>query len=309
MKAREKSTNKEAEDMALFLSGEKNESEKLPESYSNKEDLEILNYLNKMKSSRGEDNSRVDIAWEKLVGRLQDDNLLTSVEKRPTNTISMLLRVAAFIVIAIGLTFSGRYLLTNNIFVSEKSASTTAFEKNIKVELPDGSSVYLNRSSELIYPSKFEKDSRVVRLVGEAFFDITPNANKPFVVNVGDAKVTVLGTSFNVISDNGESEVEVMVQTGKVALSSFDGELQVTLEPGIIGTIGSVGANSFSNSDPNYLSWNTEVLSYNGTSLEKVFKDLKRVHNIDIVATNDEIILSKRVNGVFSNDCCNLQII
>ena len=60
---------------------------------------------------------------------------------------------------------------------------------------------------------------RDVKLTGEAFFEITPDAAKPFIIDAGKAKVRVVGTTFNVITNNSESAVEVFVKTGKVVVS------------------------------------------------------------------------------------------
>ena len=91
-------------------------------------------------------------------------------------------------------------------------------QKNILVSLPDGSKIYLNRNSEFSYRKNFGKHGRNVKLTGEAFFEISPDVSKPFIIDAGKAKVKVVGTSFNVITNNRESAVEVFVKTGKVML-------------------------------------------------------------------------------------------
>ena len=93
--------------------------------------------------------------------------------------------------------------------------------------LPDGSKIFLNRNSEFSYRSNFGKHRRDVKLTGEAFFEIAPDASKPFIIDAGKAKVKVVGTSFNVITNNSESAVEVFVKTGKVMLSDNSGS-QIT---------------------------------------------------------------------------------
>jgi len=80
--------------------------------------------------------------------------------------------------------------------------------------LPDGSIVTLNRNSELDYPSRFKGSERPVVLKGEAFFNVTPNKKKPFIIHVNDVTIRVVGTSFNVRSLNGITEV--IVETGVV---------------------------------------------------------------------------------------------
>jgi ferric-dicitrate binding protein FerR (iron transport regulator) len=161
---------------------------------------------------------------------------------------------------------------------------------NYKVSLPDGSSIFLNRNSELTYHSNFGKHSRAVALAGEAFFDIAHDPLKPFIIDAGKASVRVVGTSFNVITNNTDSAVEVFVRTGKVMLSNNTGNKNLLLEPGYVGTMDSKVSEKKINSNPNYLAWQTKKLEYNGQTLDIVFKDLKHVYNMDIVADDPAIL-------------------
>jgi transmembrane sensor len=83
--------------------------------------------------------------------------------------------------------------------------------------LPDGSVAVLNKHSELTYPARFKGKTRKVKLRGEAFFNITPDKEKPFIIDVNDVQVKVLGTSFNIRSENGMTEV--IVETGIVQVT------------------------------------------------------------------------------------------
>lgn len=288
------------EKLVSFLSRDSNNNNEFAQSISGEKDKEIFNYLTEMNNSRGDDRAVVDNAWNNLVKRLEEDNLLTSEEKVIRFNFTAVARIAAVIIITVGLTLTGRYLVSNKMLSPEKVIATTLTEKNIVADLPDGSKAFLNRNSEITYQGRFGKNERRIKLTGEAFFEITPDADRPFIIDAGVANVTVLGTSFNVMTNNGNCEVEVMVSTGKVMVSSTDGSHEITLEPGNIGVIGNNIAEKSVNSDPNYLSWKTDILTYNGEALEKTFSDLKRVHNINIVAGQDDI-LQKRITTVFDN--------
>ena len=115
---------------------------------------------------------------------------------------------------------------------------TSENQKNLQVTLPDGSNIYLNRNTILSYQKNFGRDDRNVTLSGEAFFDIAPDTEKPFIVDAGKASVKVVGTSFNVITNNHDSAVEVFVKTGKVMLSGDTGNRNLEIEPGIYGNHG-----------------------------------------------------------------------
>ncbi|MBN1388559.1 MAG: FecR domain-containing protein [Bacteroidales bacterium] len=237
----------------------------------------------------------VDKAWNSLYNRLEEDKLIGK------NNIffNPVFRVAASVIIIIGLTFTGLYIGTNGFERSDTNTITAGIEqKNVEVILPDGSKVFLNRNSKIEYPDKFERQTRKVKLYGEAFFDIEPDPGKPFIVDAGTANITVLGTSFNV--NTGNNRVEVYVTSGKVMLSSNTGNQSITLEKGDIGSIHDNYASKTANTDPNYLSWNTEILIFEGDSLGKVLHDLKRVHNINIEIQSEEIS-NLRFTSVFDN--------
>ena len=87
-----------------------------------------------------------------------------------------------------------------------------------QIRLPDGTSVHLNAGSQLIYPDKFD-DERKVHLKGEAFFEVTRDTSRPFVISSGDIETTVLGTSFNVRAFQNSNEIQVAVATGRVEVS------------------------------------------------------------------------------------------
>jgi len=299
MKAEEK-YNHSRDKLASFLSGDNSNDIGFDQSLPDEKEQEIFNYLKEMNNSRGDDKAVVDNAWNRLFKRLEEDNLLPGEEKIIRFSFTHYARIAAMIVIVAGLALTGRYVISSKMLSPETVFTTTGSEKNMIAELPDGSRAFLNRNSELTYQGRFGKNVRSVKLSGEAFFEITPDADRPFIIDAGVARVTVIGTSFNVMTNNGNCEVEVMVSTGKVLVTSTDGSNEITLEPGNIGVVGNNNSSKTVNTDSNYLSWNTNVLSYNGESLEKAFSDLKRVHDIDIVAMQDEI-LQKRITTVFDN--------
>ncbi|MBA7570786.1 hypothetical protein ES708_12539 [subsurface metagenome] len=111
----------------------------------------------------------------------------------------------------------------------------------------------------------------------------------------------MLGTSFNVITDNSKNEVEVLVASGRVLVVSEDGARSLTLEPGELGVINNNTSSSAVNADINYLAWNTEILTFEGTRLEDVFSDLQRAYNISVKVYNNDI-LNRQLTSVFDNE-------
>jgi transmembrane sensor len=96
--------------------------------------------------------------------------------------------------------------------------SVSSFDGTKKVILGDSSIVWLKGNSSIIYPEKFEGKERNVKLTGEALFEVSKDPDNPFIIQCGNLTAKVLGTSFNIRSS--ETDIEVLVLTGKVALSS-----------------------------------------------------------------------------------------
>lgn len=100
--------------------------------------------------------------------------------------------------------------------------------------LNDGTKVWMNSGSELVFPTRFRGDRREVKLKGEAYFEVVADKQKPFYVQTEEATVRVLGTAFNVLAYREDGRVEVALLRGKV---SFDVKKEeYLLEPGEIAT-------------------------------------------------------------------------
>ena len=105
-----------------------------------------------------------------------------------------------------------------------------------KVVLPDSTIVWLNSSSTISYPIYFDGDNRIVELAGEAFFDVTHDQTKPFIINSGILRVNVLGTSFNFKHYDEDTHAVVSVETGVVTLSAGSSVI-TTLDAGKYATV------------------------------------------------------------------------
>lgn len=95
-----------------------------------------------------------------------------------------------------------------------------AEQEDRSILLPDGSSVYLRENSELSYPEVFASSVREVKIRGEAFFEVTPNSEQPFIVDASGLSVKVLGTSFSVQTSDQGNEISVILVEGKVSLNN-----------------------------------------------------------------------------------------
>lgn len=150
-------------------------------------------------------------AWARFQQKVADK------EQTPTKRIPLTgrkiswMRVAASLVFLIGFAWL-------SYFTFMDSTTTYIAQGIVTTEtLPDGTVVTLNAGSSVKFNSRFNGNTRAVALTGEAFFDVTPNKQKPFVINTDNASIKVVGTSFNVKSS--DKETEVIVETGIVEVS------------------------------------------------------------------------------------------
>ncbi|HNW57127.1 MAG TPA: FecR domain-containing protein [Bacteroidales bacterium] len=287
-------TDKEWEKIASLLSGESEGQEDLLNRFT-AEDID--NTAQQWKELRNmDDEKKIDVnkAWNNVFNRIKEDG--EELKAKPAG-ISIfrhtLLKIAAVALIILGLGATAIYLSNSGYLHKQMIAYTGDDQKNLQVDLPDGSKVFLNRNTRLSYRTKFGTKKREVKLTGEAFFEISHDSLKPFIIKTDKASVKVLGTSFNVITSNSDSAVEVYVKTGKVMLADNSGSLSLIIDPGYIGTIDSKTNEKVLNKDPNYLSWKTNLLVYDGQKLDVVFKDLKRVYNMEIIVDDPAILENK----------------
>ncbi|MFC3197625.1 FecR family protein [Parapedobacter deserti] len=97
--------------------------------------------------------------------------------------------------------------------------SVTGVNQVKRLLLPDSTVVYLNANTSLQLPANFGADDRVVKLVGEAYFEVKHDSTRPFIVTADDLQVTVLGTAFNVSAYAALADIEVTVGSGRVQVA------------------------------------------------------------------------------------------
>ena len=297
----ERFTDKEWEELASLLSEEKSEQTDLLSRFMDEDIYNTEKQWKELRNMSSEKEINVDKAWNNVYSKLNEFELNTNnSHTRISFMRSTFMRIAAVALIVLSLGTTAVYLNNSGAFSKKITFSTGMDQKNLLVNLPDGSKIFLNRNTRLSYRANFGKHRRDVKLTGEAFFDISHDVSKPFIIDAGKAKIKVVGTSFNVITNNAESAVEVYVKTGKVMLSDNSGTKSMLLDPEFVGTMNSGISGKTINKNPNYISWRTDHLVYNGQKLDVVFSDLKKVHNMDIVADDPDILNNTWTSPIIS---------
>lgn len=233
-------------------------------------------------------------AWQSIQSKIKEEGAVRSETAKVFN-MSWLVRIAAVLIIAL---FATWMLLDND--KKENLLTTTGTEKKL-VLLSDCTRVFLNGNSSLTYPKAFESNERMVTLDGEAFFEVTKNAKKPFVIKNKNFDVKVLGTSFNVSAYEKDTDVVVTVASGTVSFNGKEGDAVVLIkdETGVLNK--SKGrVNKMLNPDLNFLSWKTKKIEFRNTAFKEVCETLKKYFSVEI-EIKDERILKCKFTGYFEN--------
>jgi ferric-dicitrate binding protein FerR (iron transport regulator) len=220
----------------------------------------------------------VEKEWNHFVSGVEQKGKTIRMEPQPKS--NTWLRIAAVLLLLIT---SG---IVINYFVSQggEQVYQTA-ENSQEITLPDGSSVFLNRNSTLTVSNSFADKNREVKLLGEAFFEVTPDAQRPFIIELDNANVRVLGTSFNVQNLENQNEIEVVVETGVVQLAPKELNQSLELRAGQRGTFRRKEKQlvSTENTDANFLSWKTKNMVFSNTSLKSVVETLRSTYGVEII--------------------------
>lgn len=128
------------------------------------------------------------------------------------------MRAAVLIAVVFGIGYYAFYTRSNKPATTPVltwAETTNPMGKRTSVTLTDGTVVLLGANSKLSYPEEFKGPNRLVKLTGEAFFEVSEDAAHPFIVNTNDIQTTVLGTSFRISAFEG-MPLTVAVATGRV---------------------------------------------------------------------------------------------
>lgn len=266
--------------IAKYLSGNISDDERselykwIELSQKNKAELEELSELWEYSDQQyTSDDMTTGKEWLKLKKHLQEDegkksNFFTSLKSLPRE---QLVKRAYYMAAALVLFVTFGSLVKFSFFNTEQpvlteaaniSPETTRLVAEASVEdyyLPDGTHVWLDTGSILSFNDEFGKEERKVNLVGHAFFEVSRDTSKRFVIMTNDTRTEVLGTSFDLKAVPGKNTVEVVVVTGKVMFSGLTEQEQdtVILYPTEKGDFNRdlLSLEKMKNENPDFLLW------------------------------------------------------
>lgn len=234
----------------------------------------------------------VDDQWQKTAAQLFPEARTVPLKSRSYRWLGMAAGIALLVSLAIwALLYLG----------AEREMFVAAADQVRTIELPDGSTVTLNRFSSLRYtPVPSDEESftiaqRLIDLEGDAYFEVVRDTERPFLVVSGDVEVVVLGTSFYVDARELQPEVQVIVESGQVAVRT-DTIVNLSAGEQAVYDKSRESLISKANEDPNFLSIRTGTLQFEDTPLAGVVFAIQRHYGVTLVT-----------GGVESTAGCNLK--
>lgn len=154
-----------------------------------------------------------------------------------------------------------------------------------RLTLPDGSKVWLNAASSLTYPVSFQGETRTVTLLGEGYFEVASNREKPFVVNANDMQVEVLGTHFNISAYTEDPSVRTTLLEGAVRVGLAGREIVRQLQPGeqAVFRPGATDLQIRTADTEAVTGWKNNLFIFDDTGIEAVMRQIARWYDVEVV--------------------------
>lgn len=234
-----------------------------------------------------------DAAWQRFKSKINQPKQNAVIRTmRPTSW----LRIAAFFIVMMGAGYFGYKLFSEK---PVRNIEVASHETILIDTLPDGSVVTMNKNSSIDYPSKFKGDTRTIALKGEAFFKVTPNKQKPFIIHVNDVTIKVVGTSFNVRSVNGVTEV--IVETGIVQVSRKNKTVELRPKEKLKVAQQDSTLEKDKEEEKLYNYYRSKQFVCDGTPLWKLVEILNEAYDTTIVIDNPKL-RNYRLTTTFDNE-------
>jgi ferric-dicitrate binding protein FerR (iron transport regulator) len=240
------------------------------------------------------ENYKPDSAWKEISTRMgfekSKGKSYSLIRKKSLRIFIAAATVACLIAIGgIGLWLTGKK--TVRIAASASTIITTNEGEKSHVLLPDSTRIFLNSGSKLEYNGLYNINERVVKLTGEAFFDVHTNPEKPFVVQIAHMSVVATGTRFNILSYSNEDRVETTLEEGKVKVL-IKGRESINLKTGeqvvYFNKSGKVEIHEVPTGT--YTSWKENKLRFINTPFEETLRKIARKYNVTFEYTSKDLL-------------------
>ncbi len=271
-------------DLAKYFSGElpPEEAERVDNwsniSSENKEKFEAARFVWEKAQDIGLRSYDTEKALSRVHGKLDFDRTV-EVKERSFWYYLKVVSVAAVILLPVLLFFykEGKDIAKPVVYAEN---STSAEIKMVK--LPDGTEVWLNANSTLYTPKEYNPEEYRLKLEGEAFFQVSHNYHRVFIIETSASTVKVLGTAFNLRARKAENKNVLSVVDGKVLCTKANSDVEKIVEKGseaeVSVTSDFIKINKLG--DENFLAWKTGTMKFSLTPFSEVAKTLEEHYQI-----------------------------
>ena len=243
-----------------------------------------------------------DRMYRQIKARMQEVALKETEKKKTAYLWSRWMRYAAAILLCISVGIGSHIYTRRSTDIDSTYKVEASKGQRANLTLPDGTKVWLNSHSSLVYNANYGVKERLVSLVGEAFFDVAKDKERRFVVDADGLQVEALGTSFNVKAYKEDKEITTTLFTGKVKVSSISES--IVLSEGQQASLDKKsGMLAVDHSGiPGYADmWRDNELVLNAQTLKEIAVILNRLYNVEI-RFESEKIKEYRFSGVIRNN-------
>lgn len=214
---------------------------------------------------------------------------------------SLILILFSVYILKVGITYKDREHLVSVVEPVKEIVRITAAGEKMRITMPDQTRIIVNSLSEISYSSEYGESERIVKVKGEAFFEVAHDPTKPFKVITNGLTTTALGTSFNVFARTNEYKIALTV--GKVSVTSSLQEVE--LVPGLMALWESAdqevsGFEVKSFDVEKITAWKNGVLIFDKKPLLEIFKDLENWYAVEITIDGG-VDVGRKVIGSFEN--------
>ncbi len=230
-----------------------------------------------------------DKIWSKIAAETQGAKVVNMPPNKNKESGGVIRKLMVFTAVAASL-IAVMFVYLGSDFDTNIS---TQLAETKTVNLPDGSVIEINASSEIAYDKDSWNENRIVEMEGEAFFSVEKGSK--FEVKTPTGTVTVLGTSFNIFAR--DKELNVYCATGKVAVASSTEQTILTPNESVAVINDKHNKKSQVAKKQNRSNWRQAMYAYEGATLSKVVEDLERQFDIEVLL--DAKLQASKYTGSF----------
>lgn len=242
------------------------------------------------------ENEQVFYKERKLFDAILLNSNQSSVTQRSTSPLfrklitTQWLRMAGIVILTLLANYLYQQYKEDHAPMSMNTISVPAGQR-ANITLPDGTNVWLNARTTLQYPASFSRRQRTVTLNGEAYFDVSKDKEKPFVVQTKSYNIEVLGTKFNVNAYDGQNEFETALMQGSVKVNSHSEPNQtVTLVPTqrVYLKDGKLKTGIIEETDA--YRWTEGLMCFKSTPFSQIVNSFEKYYGVKMVIKNENVL-------------------